>query len=77
MATSAEHLILRGLHLLIRTTFSPNEPTAQAQHFLHLQSDIGPWLSDYADEIAKPAFDFALSACDPSVTGEGSGGVQH
>jgi hypothetical protein len=47
--TKAEELILRGLHLMIRTTFSPNEPTAQAKHFTALQADIGPWLSSYAD----------------------------
>lgn len=57
MATTAEQLILRGLSLLIRTTFSPNEPERQAKHFLQLQADIGPWLKDYADEIAEPASD--------------------
>ena len=55
MATSAEHLILRGLNLVIRSSFSPNEPVAQAQHFKSLTQDIAPWLKDYADEIAKPA----------------------
>jgi hypothetical protein len=54
MATSAEQLILRGLNLVIRASFSPNEPAAQAKHFLGIQNDIGPWLSDYAEEIAKP-----------------------
>jgi hypothetical protein len=54
MATPAEQLILRGLHLVIRASFSPNEPTAQAKHFINLQNDIAPWLKDYADEIAKP-----------------------
>jgi hypothetical protein len=54
MATQAEQLILRGLSLLIRTTFSPNDAAAQAKHFIGLQADIGPWLKDYADEIAKP-----------------------
>lgn len=54
MATEAEHLILRGLSLIIRASFSPNEPVAQAKHFASLQNDIAPWLTDYADEIAKP-----------------------
>lgn len=53
MATQAEQLILRGLHLIIRTTFAPNDPEAQARHFTSLQADIGPWLRDYAEEIAK------------------------
>jgi hypothetical protein len=57
MATSAEHLILRGLQLVIRASFSPAKPDLQAKHFIALQADIGPWLSDYADEIAKPAVD--------------------
>lgn len=54
MATEAELLILRGLHLVIRTAFSPNDPAAQAKHFMGLQADIGPWFADYATEIAKP-----------------------
>lgn len=57
MATTAEQLILRGLHLVIRTAFAPNDPTKQAEHFMALQSDIGPWLTDYATEIAKPIND--------------------
>lgn len=61
MATSAEQLILRGLHLLVRATFSPNEPAAQAQHLTRLADDIGPWFRDYADEIAKPAIDFTIT----------------
>jgi hypothetical protein len=64
MATSAEQLILRGLNLVIRATFSPNSPEAQAKHFLGMQNDIGPWLKDYADEIAKPAVDFTLTRLD-------------
>ena len=64
MATSAEQLILRGLNLMIRASFSPNEPAAQAKHFMSLQSDIGPWLKDYADEISKPAVDFTLTRLD-------------
>lgn len=75
MATSAEQLILRGLSLVIRASFSPNEPVAQAKHFMTIQSDIGPWLHDYADEIAKPAVDFTLTRIDePGDTGSG---VQH
>lgn len=57
MATSAEQLILRGLNLIIRTSFFPNDQTAQAKHFMSIQNDIGPWLRDYAEEIAKPASD--------------------
>lgn len=60
MATEAEQLILRGLNLVIRASFSPNEPERQAKHFLLLQADIGPWLKDYATEIAKPASDASL-----------------
>lgn len=51
--TPAEQLILRGLHLMIRTTFSPNEPAAQAKHFAALQKDIGPWFTDYAAEMTE------------------------
>lgn len=74
MATSAEQLILRGLSLMIRSTFSPNETVAQTRHFAALQRDIGPWLSDYADEIAKPAVDFTLDFTKEPVGGEG--GIQ-
>lgn len=51
MPTQAELLILRGLHLLIRATFSPNEPAAQAKHFMTMQADIGPWLKDYVTVV--------------------------
>jgi hypothetical protein len=61
MASSAEQLILRGLNLVLRTTFAPNNPEAQARHVIALQADIGPWFSDYADEIAKPAVDFTIT----------------
>lgn len=57
MATQAEQLILRGLNLVIRASFSPNEPVAQGQHFARLTQDIAPWLTDYAAEITKPASD--------------------
>lgn len=60
MASTAEQLILRGLQLMLRTTFAPNDPAAQAKHFVDLQADIGPWFKDYAEEIAKPAVDFDL-----------------
>lgn len=74
MATSTDHLILRGLNLLIRASFSPNSPEAQAKHFLGIQADIGPWFKDYADEIAKPAADFMSTRLDePGDTG---GGIQ-
>lgn len=64
MATTAEQLILRGLNLVIRTSFSPNDQAAQAKHFMSLQNDIGPWLADYATEIAKPAVDFTITRLD-------------
>jgi hypothetical protein len=75
MATSAEQLILRGLHLLIRTTFSPNDGVAQAKHFMSLQRDVGPWLTDYAAEIEKPAIDPSIIMV-PVDDGEGQGGLQ-
>jgi hypothetical protein len=68
MATSAEQLILRGLNLIIRASFSPNGDAAQAKHFVSLQADIGPWLSDYSDEIAKPAVDFTLTPLENGGT---------
>jgi hypothetical protein len=61
MANSAEQLILRGLNLVIRASFSPNDPVAQAKHFQGVTNDIGPWLKDYADEIAKPAVDIDIA----------------
>lgn len=64
MATSAEQLILRGLHLVIRTAFAPNEPAAQAAHFTGLANDIGPWLKAYSEEMEKPAVDFTLIPAD-------------
>jgi hypothetical protein len=75
MATSAEQLILRGLHLLIRTSFSPNDREAQAKHFIGLQTDIGPWFKDYAAEMEKPAVDFTLTPFKLDVDG-GGGGIQ-
>lgn len=60
MATNAEQIIMRGLHLVIRSTFAPNDPAKQAEHFMALQRDIGPWLADYATEIEKPARDFTV-----------------
>lgn len=60
MATSTEQLILRGLSLVIRASFSPNDLERQAKHFMALQADIGPWLTDYASEIAKPASDAVI-----------------
>lgn len=53
MATPAEQLILRGLHLMIRASFSPNEPVAQTKHMLQLQADIGPWFTDYVVVMEK------------------------
>lgn len=71
MATTAEQLILRGLHLIIRSSFSPNDPTASAKHFMSLQNDIGPWMKDYAEEIAKPAVDFTLTRIEDDTPGGG------
>lgn len=45
--TDAEKLILRGLHIMMRTTFAPNNPAKQAEHMVQLQQDIGPWFVDY------------------------------
>ena len=52
--------MLRGLGLVIRASFSPNDPVPQAKHLSSLMQDIGPWLKDYADEIAKPAVDWSV-----------------
>ena len=60
MSTTAEQLILRGLNLVVRASFSPNDPAGQAKHFAGLTQDIGPWFKDYADEIAKPAVDWSV-----------------
>lgn len=49
--TPGELLILRGLHLMIRTTFAPSDLELSSKHFVKLQADIGPWLSDYARVI--------------------------
>jgi hypothetical protein len=76
MATSAEQLILRGLNLVIRASFSPNEPAAQAKHFMGLQNDIGPWFKDYAEEIAKPATDWEVDFHRAANGGDGNGGIQ-
>lgn len=74
MATSAEQLILRGIHLLMRTSFSPNTPDAQAKHFALLTNDIGPWFKDYAVEMEKPAVDFTLTL--PGEEPPAGGGLQ-
>jgi len=76
MASTAEQLILRGLNLVIRTAFSPNEPVAQQKHYIALQNDIGPWLSDYAEEIAKPAIDWNVEFVKLQKENEGGGGLQ-
>lgn len=52
--TKAEELILRSQHILMRASFSPNDPTAQAKHFMALQQDIGPWLQDYVTLMETP-----------------------
>ena len=33
MSTTAEQLMLRGLNLVVRASFSPNDPAGQAKHF--------------------------------------------
>lgn len=46
--TKEEKLILRGIHVLMRASFAPNDPERQAKHFVALRDDIGPWFTDYA-----------------------------
>lgn len=75
MATTAEQLILRGLHLIMRSTFTPNDPERSATHFMRLQQDIGPWFADYAVEMEKPAVDFTLTPFE-TPPGDGAGGLQ-
>lgn len=75
MATSAEQLILRGIQLLLRTTFAPNDQIAATKHFVALQQDIGPWFADYVTEMEKPAVDFTLTPFAPD-DGGGQGGLQ-
>lgn len=41
-------LVLRALHILIRTSYAPSEPGANLRHFDGLRRDIGPWLQDYS-----------------------------
>jgi len=45
-------LILRGQHILMRASFSPNSPEAQAKHFVLLQNDITGWFNDYPAIVA-------------------------
>ena len=52
--TTGEELILRGLHLLIRISFMPNDERRRLAHLEGLQKDIGPWLADYATAIGAP-----------------------
>lgn len=53
--TEAERLILRGLSIIMRASFSPNDPEAQAKHFAGMQRDIGPWFTDYVKLFEKDA----------------------
>ena len=76
MATSAEQLLLRGLHILMRTTFVPNDQEAAAKHMVGLQRDVGPWFKDYATEIAKPAVDFTIEPYDPTKLNGNGGPLQ-
>lgn len=73
--TTSEQLILRGLHLLIRATYSPNDQAAAAKHFVGIQNDVGPWLTDYAAEIEKPVID-PMTIVIPVDDGNGQGGLQ-
>lgn len=50
--TPTEELILNGIHILMRATFSPNETTAQAKHFQSLQKDISAWMGGYSATMA-------------------------
>jgi hypothetical protein len=76
MATQAEQLILRGLHLLMRVTFSPNDAERAAKHMVSIQQDIGPWFSDYVEEMKKPTFDEGvLLRTNGFDSGEGGGGI--
>ena len=72
MATSAEQLILRGLHVIMSASFSPNDPEKSATHFVRMQKDIGTWFADYAEEIAKPAVDFTITALGDPPGGKSS-----
>lgn len=45
-------LILRGQHIIMRASFSPSDPAAQAKHFVHLQNDISGWFNDYPTIVA-------------------------
>jgi len=67
MSTTADQLTLRGLSLLVRASFSPNDAAAQAKHFADLTKDIAPWFKAYAEEIAKPAVDFTLTPTQPQL----------
>lgn len=40
-------IALRGMHMLIRMGSAPADKQRQLEHYMKLQNDIGPWLSDY------------------------------
>lgn len=52
-------LQLRGIHLLLRATFAPNDEARRMQHVIGLQNDIGPWFKDYVDALTPSAEDTA------------------
>jgi hypothetical protein len=66
-----EELILRGLHLLMRASFAPNDQARQAKHFLGIQADLGPWFADYAD-VMKEHLDAALAVAKERGSSEGT-----
>lgn len=64
------------MSIMLRINISPNDPTLAAKHLVQLQNDIGPWMSDYAEEIAKPAVDFDLTPFDKPDPNPDGGGLQ-
>lgn len=56
-------LTLRGLHLLIRATFAPNDEARRMKHLLGLQNDIAPWLQDYVHVMDDPTPQDSETGC--------------
>jgi hypothetical protein len=46
-------LTLRGLHVLIRMGSAPADKARQLEHYMKLQNDIGPWLTDYVTVMSS------------------------
>lgn len=65
--TPAESLILRGLSILMRATFSPNNPEAQMKHSVRLLNDIGPWFADYVIVQAGESAPVSLAAAGVDI----------